>query len=244
MCDPMTAIAGASLALGLFGTISNSQQQQSYQQAPVIQKNAAVGQAVQKSTALQDASTQVFVNDALKPIADSTPTARVLPAQVDNTAVLQGNAPPVQNLAGLPSGTFGNSANLAGGAITANAPSIIQDDAKTSLLTRLGKQAESNAALGNLSGYETSNSNTARNLVDTGNKVGTFSNFASENAGVDAANINAAAGNANAGRTPSPFGDILTGVGQIGAYGAGKGWFAPTDPLAPVKVTPINKAFA
>lgn len=108
---------------------------------------------------------------------------------------------------------------------SAGAPRVVQDAAAKSAGDVFRRASNYNAALGNLTGYDQRFFNNNLNLNSSARKLATTSDFARTSAAVNGIEQNAAY--RNAFRPNSGMGDLLQFGGNVGAYGAGKGWFNP-----------------
>jgi len=215
MCDPVSLGVGSALA-GAAGSYMNAQNGVANQKAAINAGNQANIDLAAKEDALRAQARPVF-DTALKPYQDGAPAQNLSTAQAGNTNFFQNNAP--------------TAAQLSNGVIGTNAPQVVSDSANQTLASRMQKMATADHALGNLTGYDTVNQNNVRANHSAADDLGVISDFARENATVGAATRNAAI--VNSQKLASPFADILQGAGQIGSYGAGKGWFSrsPTTGL-------------
>lgn len=201
MCDPVTlAAAGATIA----GSVMKSNEATSNQAAAINAKNAGTADMIAKEQNLQHQSSGIF-DQTMQPFRGAAPAANLQTAQGANTAAISANGP--------------TAANLAGGATTGNAPKVVQDSENSSISNRISKLKASDAALGSLTGYDTNNSGIARNLMDSKSQIGTIGDFARQDANVGQALTNAAVTNSQ--KAPSPFGDLLSGAGQVGMMAGG-----------------------
>jgi hypothetical protein len=230
MCTPdfgvSEAIALASAAASAGGAIMNSNAQAANQANAINAKNKATQDMLAQQAAQQKLATNVF-QSTLQPFQDQTPQQSVQPAQAANTSAILANAP-VRDV-------------LAGGATSANAPKVVQDSANNSIASRMQKIGQYGENLGNLTGYDTANAGTSRDLKDAALKIGTYGDFAKEDAATGNAAIDSAI--ANSQKPVSSFGDLLSTAGQLGGYYAGqngafKNLFGPAQKT--LQVRPVN----
>lgn len=209
MCTPdlgigeMVAIGSALASAG--GAVMNSNAQAANQANAIRAKNKAAADMLAQQATQQKAATDVF-NSTLQPFQDQTPQQMVAPSQAADTSAILANAPVADA--------------LAGGATSANAPKVVQDAENKSIGSRMQKIGQYGTNLGNLTGYDTANAGTARGLKDAALKIGTYGDFARQDATVGNAQMNADI--ANSQKPVSPFGDILGTAGQLGGYYAGQ----------------------
>lgn len=228
MCEPIslsTAIAGASALASAGGAIMNSNAAAANQANAINTKNKAVAESIARQNRLSDEGAALFQN-TLQPYQGDAPVKSLQTAQDTGTAAIMANTP--------------GEAALAGGATTGNAPKVVAESENRSIADRVAKLGQNASRIGALTGYDQMGQNNSRAINDSRLKMSNIGTFANQEAMVGNAATNAAV--ANSQKAPGPFGDILSAAGQLGSFGSGAGWF--TDPLAPVKSTPINKAFA
>lgn len=207
MCEPIST--GTAIALGLAGAatvgggIMNSNAAAANQANAVRAKNAAVAQNLLEQENLQKQSTGIFDQnlDTYK-----APERTLQTAQAADTNAISANSP-------------GEKA-LASGAVTSNAPKVVQDAASSSISQRLAKLRASDAALGNLTGYSSAGQAQAFGTKDAARRIGTIGGFANDAATVGGARLQADV--ANSQKAAGPWGDILSGIGTMGGYYAGK----------------------
>lgn len=205
MCDPVSlTVAAASAAASAGGAYMNASGQNANQAAAIRAKNAGGQALAEQNGALTRESQGVFQN-VLGPFNNAG--AGLSGAQGRDTAAFNANAP--------------TAAMISGGATTGNAPRVVTQDANASIANRMSKIAASNGAFGNLAGYDTAMGDNARTIHSGGDQLGTISDFAKQNANTNAAVTNANITNSQ--KPPSPFADLLSGLGAIGSFYAGKG---------------------
>lgn len=214
MCNPLLALAAGGQVAGSFMNANAA----ANNQRNMIEAGNSANLALQaKENELQKQSSNIF-DQTLQPFQGTMPGQNLSTTQAGNTAAIAANGP--------------SAAALAGGATTGNAPQVVADSENKSIADRLKTIGDNGAHLGALSGYDTQNQDTGRNLRSASDQIGTIGNFAQQDANVGAATRNAAITNSQ--KAPSPFGDLLTGGSQIAAYGAGRGWFSPKAPAGGV----------
>lgn len=204
MCDPMTALAVASVGASIGGNILQSNEAAANQANAINAKNKSVADQFAQQAALQKKATDVF-DSTLTNFQGDKPAENLASNQAANTAAIANNAPTAASLAPITTGA---------------APKVVQDSEKQSVADRIRKIGQFGANLGNLTGYDTANAAAARGLKDAGLNIGTIGNFAQEDANVGNAQMNANI--ANSQKAPSPWGDLLSGAGQLGSVYAGQ----------------------
>lgn len=220
MCDPMTALAVASVGASIGGSMIQSNEAAGNQARAITAKNEATARNIAAEQQLQDRSSNVF-NTTLKPFQGDGPSQALQTAQAANTNTIAANAP--------------TTAALTAGATTGNAPKVVQDDAAGSVAGRQKNIADKGAAFGDLLGYGSANQATGRALGDSALQLGTVGDFAKGRAMVGQAQMESDV--ANSQHPMSPWGDLLKGAGQLGGFYAGtKGAFG--NILGPKVPTP------
>jgi hypothetical protein len=206
--DPVTI--GLALATSAAGAAINGYEQNKTQNSMISAKNAATMAELQRQKQFQADANAIF--DSTKGGFEPEAQAKTLQTGQDtSTQAFAGNTPTAEQV---------------GSISTANAPKVVQDASANSTANVFKRAADRNTAAGNLQGYTQNFLDNNISLNRGGQKLGTVSDLARTSSAVGGLEQNAAY--RNAFKPNSGIGDLFTAAGQIGSYGAGRGWFTPT----------------
>lgn len=220
MCDPVTI---GAVALSAAGAGVNAYETNQNQSRMIDARNNATQAELGRQKGFQAKSNEIF-GKSVDGFAPTTQAANLADNQQTVASSFQGNAPTAQTVGSITSGT---------------APAVVGAAETKKIGDILGLGTASNTARGNLAGYSQNQFNNKINLNDTNRNLDLNTDLSKTSAGVG--KLEQDANYKNAFRPNSGVGDILQLGGQLGAYGAGRGWFNPAAPAvagAPLNILP------
>ncbi len=223
MCDPIT-IGAMALAAG--GSAINGIEQHNTQNSMIEARNAATRAELERQRKMQAQAGQIF-NDTQKSFEPESQAKALTDQQTAVTDNFQGGTPTATDIGSISS---------------AGAPRVVKEAADKKVGDVFNRASKLNTSLGTLRGYDQNFFNNNVNLNDSARKLGTVSDLARTSAAVNGLEQNAAYRNAY--KPNSGIGDILGFAGNIGAYGAGKGWFNPLSGAKTTAFSPMTSAGA
>lgn len=190
------------------GKMMNDREASRNAQAKINARNSAQQQEVARQKILQD-SNDVALQQSLKGFNKDTVAQNFGDLVTARENAYADNAPAAQDF----------------GAISADAPKVVQEDKAKRMADQLGKSKAEAKALAKIGGTTDLFQNNGLAINNAANDIGATNSLARGSLGVSGIEQTSAAN--NAGNKHSPWGDILQAAGAIGSAAVSGGALAP-----------------